>query len=153
MSHASFFLFFPEHTLDGFYLKGLRFLLLKNRHNLTKKDKERLQKVAETQPDLHRLWELRQELHDWYEVRTIPEFARITLNQWIYAARQLEIDALDKFCNTLDSWQAQILNFFEHRITSGFVEGMNSKIRVLQRIAFGIPNYDHFRLRILGFCG
>lgn len=134
-------------------LKGLRYLLLKNRQNLTEKDKIRLQKVAETHPELHCLWELRQELHDWYEVRTIPEFARITLEQWIRSARQLKIAALDKFCNTLDSWQAQILNFFEHRITSGFVEGMNSKIRVLKRIAFGIPSYAHFRLRILGFCG
>jgi len=63
------------------------------------------------------------------------------------------MDAVDSFCNTLDNWQTEILNFFEHRITSGFVEGMNSKIRVLKRIAFGIPNDDHFRLRVLGFCG
>jgi len=34
------------------------------------------------------------------------------------------------------------LNFFEYRITSGFVEGMNSNIHVLKRIAFGIPNYQ-----------
>jgi transposase len=134
-------------------LKGLRYLLLKNKQNLTQKDRERLQKLAESHPDLHRLWELRQELHDWYEVRTIPEFARITLALWMHAARQLDMEALDKFCKMLESWQKEIINFFEHRITSGFVEGMNSKIRVLKRIAFGIPNYAHFRLRIIGFCG
>ena len=134
-------------------LKGLRYLLLKNRRNLTEKNKLRLDKLAESHPDLYRLWELRQELHDWYEVRTIPEFAQITLIQWMQAARQLKMDDLDTFCNTLENWQTEILNFFEHRITSGFVEGMNSKIRVLKRIAFGIPNNDHFRLRVLGFCG
>lgn len=134
-------------------LKGLRYLLLKNRQNLTEKNKQRLQKLAENHPDLYRLWELRQALHDWYEVRTIPEFARVTLAQWIRDARQLSMDALDKFCNTLESWQKEITNFFEHRITSGFVEGMNSKIRVLKRIAFGVPNYAHFRLRVIGFCG
>lgn len=134
-------------------LKGLRYLLLKNRQKLTKKEKKRLQKLAQTHPDLYRLWELRQELHDWYEVRTIPEFARITLVRWIHAARQLGMNALNKFCKTLESWQEEITNFFEHRITSGFVEGMNSKIRVLKRIAFGIPNYTHFRLRVIGFCG
>lgn len=134
-------------------LKGLRYLLLKNRQNLTEKEKKRLQKLAESHPDLYRLWELRQELHDWYEVRTIPEFACITLAQWIRVARELDKDALNKFCKTLESWQKEIVNFFEHRITSGFVEGMNSKIRVLKRIAFGIPNYVHFRLRIIGFCG
>ena len=51
-------------------LKGLRYLLLKNEHNLTDKDKERLAKLAQTHPNLHRLWQLRQELHDWYETRT-----------------------------------------------------------------------------------
>lgn len=134
-------------------LKGLRYLLLKNKQKLTKKETERLQKVAENHPSLYRLWQLRQELHDWYEVRTIPEFAHITLNRWIYSARQLGMNALDGFCNTLESWQTEIVNFFEHRITSGFVEGMNSKIRVLKRIAFGIPNDAHFRLRVIGFCG
>ena len=134
-------------------LKGLRYLLLKNRQNLTEKEQKRLQKLAETHPDLYDLWELRQELHDWYEVRTIPEFARLTLVRWIQRARQLGMNALNKFCKTLESWQKEITNFFEHRITSGFVEGMNSKIRVLKRIAFGIPNYAHFRLRVIGFCG
>lgn len=134
-------------------LKGLRYLLLKNRQNLTEKNKARLAKLAKSHPDLYRLSELRQALHDWYEVRTIPASARITLLQWIKQARQLKMAALDIFCDTLDNWQTEILNFFEHRITSGFVEGMNSKIRVLKRIAFGIPNDDHFRLRVLGFCG
>lgn len=134
-------------------LKGLRYLLLKNRQNLTEKNKQRLKKLAETHPDLYRLWELRQELHDWYEMRTSPDLAQITLLQWIQKARQLQMSSLNKFCNTLENWQTEILNFFEHRITSGFVEGMNSKIRVLKRIAFGIPNNEHFRLRVLGFCG
>ena len=134
-------------------LKGLRYLLLKNEKNLTEKEVTRLQKVAESHPNLYRLWQLRQELHDWYETRTIPEFARVSLNRWIHSARQLGLDALNTFCKTLESWQTEIVNFFEHRITSGFVEGMNSKIRVLKRIAFGIPNHDHFRLRVISFCG
>ena len=134
-------------------LKGLRYLLLKNRQNLTKKDTKRLQELEQSHSHLHRLWELRQELQEWYEVRTIPEFARVTLAQWLRSARQLELEAPNKFCQTLESWQEEIANFFEHRITSGFVEGMNSKIRVLKRIAIGIPNYAHFRLRVLGSCG
>lgn len=134
-------------------LKGLRYVLLKNRQNLTEQEKKRLEKLKESHPKLYFLWELRQDLHDWYEVRTIPEFAHVTLTQWIDRARQLEMNALNKFCETLERWKDEITNFFEHRITSGFVEGMNSKIRVLKRIAFGIPNYDHFRLRVIGFCG
>jgi transposase len=134
-------------------LKGLRFLLLKNQHNLTDSDQERLDALADSHPNLFRLWQLRQELHDWYEVRTTPDLARATLEQWITNARQLGTTHLDSFCDTLINWQTEIVNFFHERITSGFVEGMNSKIRVLKRIAFGIPNFDHFRLRVFAFCG
>ena len=92
-------------------LKGLRYLLLKNRQNLTEKNKKHLDKLAEGHPDLYRLWELRQELHDWHEVRTIPEFAQITLTQWIETARQSNMDALDTFCNTLEAAQKQLPTF------------------------------------------
>lgn len=134
-------------------LKGLRYLLLKNQHNLTESDKTRLEALADSHPDLFRLWQLRQELHDWYEIRTTPDLASVTLEEWIADARQIGMKHLDGFCDTLLNWQTEIVNFFHHRITSGFVEGMNSKIRVLKRIAFGIPNFDHFRLRIFAFCG
>lgn len=134
-------------------LKGLRYLLLKNEHNLTDGDQERLAALADSHPELHRLWQLRQDLHDWYETEATPDQARLTLETWIAEARDLGMKHLDTFCNTLTEWQTEIVNFFFHRITSGFVEGMNSKIRVLKRIAFGIPNFDHFRLRVIAFCG
>ena len=134
-------------------LKGLRYLLLKNERNLTDADKDRLTKLADSHPVLYRLWQLRQALHDWYETQTTPDLARLTLDDWIVDARQLGLKHLDAFCDTLITWQTEVVNFFHHRITSGFVEGMNSKIRVLKRIAFGIPNFEHFRLRVIAFCG
>lgn len=134
-------------------LKGLRYLLLKNEQNLTKADKERLEALADSHPALFNLWWLRQDLHDWYEEHTTPEAAKVSLEQWVAQARQLGMKHLDSFCDTLMAWQTEIVNFFYQRITSGFVEGMNSKIRVLKRIAFGIPNFDHFRLRVIAFCG
>ena len=134
-------------------LKGLRYLLLKNQHNLTESDTVRLDALADSHPDIFRLWQLRQELYDWYEMRTTHDLASAALERWIVDARQLGMKHLDSFCGTLANWQTEIVNFFHERITSGFVEGMNSKIRVLKRIAFGIPNFDHFRLRVLAFCG
>ena len=134
-------------------LKGLRYLLLKNKKKLTEAEKQRLKKLNETHPDLYRLYELRQELHDWYETDTTPKKAKVALDQWIEKAKLLGFTPLDKFCNTLSHWQSEIVNFFANRITSGFVEGMNSKIKLLKRIAFGIPNFTHFRLRMLWACG
>jgi transposase len=134
-------------------LKGLRYLLLKNKKKLTETEKVRLKQLKETHPDLYRLCELRQELHDWYETETTPEKAKVSLDKWIKKAKSLGLTPLNKFCNTLSNWKSEIVNFFANRITSGFVEGMNSKIKLLKRIAFGIPNFKHFRLRILWACG
>ncbi len=134
-------------------LKGLRYLLLKNEKKLSKTEKERLEKLKESHPDLYRLCELRQELHNWYETKTTPKKATVALDKWIEKAKSLGLKPLNKFCNTLNNWKSEIVNFFANRITSGFVEGMNSKIKLLKRIAFGIPNFKHFRLRILWACG
>jgi transposase len=42
----------------------------------------------------------------------------------------------------------EITNFFGRRLTSGFVEGLNNKIKVLKRRAFGIFNLEHFYQRL-----
>ena len=130
-------------------LKGLRYLLLKNRHNLSDNDLIRIEQLKLDYPPLYQLWSLRQDLYDWYETHTSPELARSGLTQWIDRARQLPFPSLHNFCNTLTNWSHFILNFFTHRITSGFVEGMNSKIRFVNRIAFGISSFKHFRLRMI----
>jgi transposase len=142
-----------ENETEQKALKGLRYLLLKNEKKLTTTEKARLKKLKETHPKLYQLCKLRQELHDWYETDTTPEQAKVTLDEWIEKAKSLGFAALNRFCNTLTNWKSEIVNFFANRITSGFVEGMNSKIKLLKRIAFGIPNFKHFRLRILWACG
>jgi transposase len=134
-------------------LKGLRYLLIKKDAKLTVKDQERLAELKLSHPDLYQLTRLRQRLYEWYETDTSPAIAQIGLEQWLTDAAHLEIKALDSFCNTLLNWMPEILNFFNHRVTSGFVEGMNCKIRLIKRLAFGLPNFDHFRLRVLLACG
>lgn len=134
-------------------LKGLRYILLKDKSKLSEKELKRLEKLAETHPKLYKLYHLRQELHDFYEERMSPQDAKKRLNQWIRKARKLQLQTLNKFCNTLQNWKKQIVSFFTSRTTSGFVEGMNNKIRFFKRVAFGLPNFKHFRLRMIWVCG
>ena len=53
------------------------------------------------------------------------------------------------FVKTLTHWFEQILNYFDKRITNGFVEGMNRAIRFIISRAFGFRNFDNFRLQVL----
>ncbi len=45
-----------------------------------------------------------------------------------------------------------ILNYFQDRLISGFVEGMNNKLKLIKRLAYGYRNFAHFRLRVLVEC-
>ena len=67
--------------------------------------------------------------------------------------RAAGLNALDPFLKTLDNWGQQILNYFNHRTSQGFVEGMNNRIKLIMRRGFGYRNFDRFSLRILIECG
>ncbi len=49
----------------------------------------------------------------------------------------------------LRDWREEILNYFDHRYTNGFVEGKNNRIKVIKRIAYGYRNTENFRQRIM----
>ncbi len=51
--------------------------------------------------------------------------------------------------HTLTNWREEILNYFDYRITNGFVKGKNNRIKTIKRTAYGYRNMDNFRLRIL----
>ena len=44
------------------------------------------------------------------------------------------------------------LNYFQDRLSSGVVEGLHNKLKVIKRLAYGYRNFDHFRLRVLVEC-
>jgi len=49
----------------------------------------------------------------------------------------------------LRTWRGEILNYFDHPYTNGFVEGKNNRIKVIKRVAYGYRNANNFRERIL----
>ena len=51
--------------------------------------------------------------------------------------------------HTFTNWREEILNYFDYRITNGFVEGKNNRIKTIKRMAYGYRNMDNFRMRIL----
>jgi transposase len=56
---------------------------------------------------------------------------------------------LDAFVRTYEQWQAQILNYFEAGQTSGVVEGINNKVRVVTKRAYGIKSADTLWTRLM----
>jgi len=71
------------------------------------------------------------------------------LKGWIKTAMNSAIPPLIKIGKTLLAHQYGILNWYDHPISSGLLEGTNNKIKTLKRQAYGFRDLDFFKLRIL----
>ena len=84
------------------------------------------------------------------EVTETPEF--IGLDELGLLEERIANGSLPEFkelLHTLGNWREEILNYFDYRITNGFVEGKNNRIKTIKRMAYGYRNMDNFRMRIL----
>ena len=70
------------------------------------------------------------------------------LNHWLSQARSLENKAFTKLADTLDEHRKGLLSYFKHRISTGPLEGLNNKIKVLKRMAYGYRDREYFKLRL-----
>jgi transposase len=68
---------------------------------------------------------------------------------WIQGARQLGLKALERFCKTMENWLEKIASYFVDRASNGRAEGFNTGLRGIVWRAFGMVNFEHFRLRVL----
>jgi len=91
---------------------------------------------------------LREELTTIFEQVQSQTQAQEALRAWQERVRHSGLTCFDAFLNTLDHWWTEITNYFAHRDSSGFVEGLNNKIKVLKRRCYGLFNLGHVFQRI-----
>ena len=130
-------------------LKGTRWLLLKNEENLNdeKGERDRLEKALQANRPLMIAYYLKEELHRIWEQIDRKE-GEVVFDKWLLAAESSEVVMLVKFAKTLRFHRVGILNYYEHRITTGILEGTNTKIRVMQRKAYGFRDEEYLKLKI-----
>jgi transposase len=122
-------------------LKGCRWLLVKNRENLTEEQQKKLTCMLEASSELKSCYELKEAFRD----RTAEKH----LLRWVAKVEATPFKALKSFVNTLRNWWEQILNYFDGRYNNGFAEGVNLKIKMLNRRGYGYRNFSSFRLHVL----
>lgn len=74
---------------------------------------------------------------------------RSILTQWLNLVEESGADEFRSVLKTFKDWRQAILNGLTQVYSNGFTEGMNNKIKVLKRVAFGFRNFERFRARIL----
>jgi len=125
-----------------------RYTLLKGAERLADWEKERLNRLFYCYPELKKAWVLKESFRAWYrETDRMRAEERLGLME-----KRIANDSLAEFrelLRTLGNWREEILNYFDCRITNGFVEGKNNRIKTIKRMAYGYRNMDNFRMRIL----
>ena len=71
----------------------------------------------------------------------------------IERASQSAQEALQRIVGTLTRWFDPIERHIRNRYTNGITEGFNNKIKLIQRMAYGLRNEHNRRKRILAWCG
>jgi transposase len=132
-------------------LKGTRWLWQTNPENLTEAQRQQLEELKNRFPRLKELVDQRESLRAIFEDRTIRDAAvgQKRLREWMEQTKALGLAALDKFCTTLSNWLERIANYFLWRSSNGRTEGFNHGLRAILWRAFGMLNFQHFRLRVL----
>ncbi len=132
-----------ERILSG--LNKSKYSLLKNEKNLTDKQKEKLKAVQEVSPQLSKMHALKEDFRNIFETKYSWGEGVLKLLDWIYEA----ISFFPKSVATIKRWFGEIVGYFDNRTTSGVVEGINNKLKLIKRLGYGFRNFENFKLRSL----
>ncbi len=118
--------------------KGMLWLLRKNHADLDDDERKRLRQLFRHTPTLHQAYTLRTELTAIFNQSETVEEAKHRLTRWIQKVERVDAACFRPFVKTLTKHWTPIVNYFEDRVNSGFVEGLNNKIKTIKRRCYGI---------------
>jgi transposase len=130
-------------------IKGTRFLLLMGLNNLKDDQLPKLEQALELNKPLAQGWYLKEELSLLWEQSSAQAMERF-LRRWCDRAVATGVKQLAQMAKTLLTHWTGVLNWWDHRINNGKMEGTNNKIKTLTRQAYGYRDEDFFILKLLG---
>lgn len=135
-----------EIILSG--LKNNKYPLLKNEDSLNDEQLNKLAQVQEVSTILKEMHRLKEKLrkifnqtNDWYT-------GVFKFGMWLSKAKKY----FPRSNNTIIRWFDETIAYSDHRTTSGAVEGINNKLKLIKRSGYGFRNFENFRIRCLLNC-
>jgi transposase len=123
---------------DAKKLKGARWALWKNPEDLTDRQNDKLDWIAKATPKLWRAYLLKEGLRVIF--RSGLQDARAALTKWLAWAQRSRIDAFVELGRTIRTHREAILSSIEHGLSNRPVESVNTKIRLMTRVAYGFKS-------------
>jgi transposase len=129
-------------------IKGAMWPFRKKPDDLTPEEAARLEQLFVHSPSLRQASQLRDELTATFDQDLTKAEATEKLREWQQRVSDSGLRCFDSFLTTLENWMDEITNYFLNRDSSGFVEGINTKVKVLKRRCYGIFNLGHLFQRL-----
>jgi len=143
------------HRLSGkdrSYIKGQKYTLLSNRENLTTEGRAALKKLLGANKRLNTAYLLKETFGQLWSYQT-EGWARRFFDNWKASLKWQRLEPFEKFAAMIERHWDGIAAYSKpsNKVSLGFVEGLNNKIRVFQRRAYGLRDEEYLRLKILTF--
>ncbi len=129
------------------FIKGSRYLLLSNRYNLRADQQAKLDELLAVNQRLSAVYILKDQLKAIYLYRS-RWWAKKMLDQWCTLAEQVEHPHMRRFIGRLRFFEYGILNHCDYPIGTSRLEGVNNKIKVIKRKAYGFHDQEYFALKV-----
>ena len=132
------------------FIKGQKYTLLSHRENLTLSGREALGKLLKANRRLNTAYLLKESFGQLWDYRS-EGWARRFFEHWKAALKWQRLEPFEKFAALIERhWDGLAAHCkAENKVGLGFVEGLNNKIRVLQRRAYGLRDEQYLGLKIL----
>ena len=132
-----------EKILSG--LSKSKYILLKNQEDLKEPEQEKLKEVKKVAPVLGKMHHLKEKLRNIFETEKDWRDGLLNLADWLKDISEY----FPKSFGTIKRWIGEIISYFDEGTTQGVVEGINNKLKLIKRRAFGFRNFDNFQIRSL----
>ena len=131
-------------------LKGAMWAIRKQEQDLREEEKIVLKNLFSYSPGLKKAHALQKELTDIFNIKYNKNTASKRIKKWARKARKSGLSCFDKFLITLRNYWDEILNYFhkKRKKNSGFVEGLNNKIKTIKRRCYGLLSVQSLFQRI-----
>lgn len=135
---------------DRSYIKGQKYTLLSSRENLTLDGRKALRKLLKANKRLNAAYLLKESFGQLWGYRT-EGWARRFFDNWRESLKWQKLEPYEKFAKMIERHWNGIAAYSrpENKVSLGFVEGLNNKIRVIQRKSYGLRDEEYLRLKIL----
>lgn len=130
-------------------LTKTRWCFLKRRFNLTRSQKGKLKELVDMNLNTIKAYILKEQFHKFWEYKS-PTWAGKFLDNWCELAEESELEPMIKISNMLQKHKELILNYFkaQKEFNSGIVEGMNRKVNLTVRKAFGFKSFEVMKVAL-----